>query len=257
MRAGAAASPASHPRLGCVIADMRHDQVQTVNLMLDGLDAGALDTRMAEAGAEAHPLSRHRAVPVERIDVLYELDMHYLGQTHTVAVPLPVTLKDGRTGISEAIVRAEFEKSYSASFSRLLPGIGVRIVWLRTAAIGRRPAFDLTAFRPDADASLEKADRGTRKIYFAGQWHDARVWSRLDLPVDAIIAAPAILEQPDTTTFIEPGLRGRVDAPAMLFWSAHDPRTAAGRSAKRLPASGRRYGAPARNPTPSRRCRPS
>ena len=30
-------------------------------------------------------------IPVERIDVVYELDMHYLGQTHTVAVPLPVT----------------------------------------------------------------------------------------------------------------------------------------------------------------------
>ena len=43
-------------------------------------------------------------------------------------------------------------------------------------------------------------------------WHETRVWSRLDLPVDAIIAAPAVIEQPDATIFIEPGLRGRVDA---------------------------------------------
>ena len=41
-------------------------------------------------------------IPVERIDVLYELDMHYLGQTHTVAVPLPLTPANGSLGVSEA-----------------------------------------------------------------------------------------------------------------------------------------------------------
>ena len=34
--------------LGCIIADVRHDQVSTVNLMLDGLDAAALDHRMVD-----------------------------------------------------------------------------------------------------------------------------------------------------------------------------------------------------------------
>jgi N-methylhydantoinase A len=33
----------------------------------------------------------------------------------------------------------------------------------------------------------------------------------LDLPVGAVIEAPAVLEQGDATTVIEPGLRGRVD----------------------------------------------
>ena len=37
-------------------------------------------------------------IAVDRIDVVFELDMHYLGQTHTVAVPLPVTLSDERHG---------------------------------------------------------------------------------------------------------------------------------------------------------------
>src|SRR5947207_2133214 len=38
--------------LGCVLADLRHDMVQTVHLMLDGLDAGSLGSRMAAAGKE-------------------------------------------------------------------------------------------------------------------------------------------------------------------------------------------------------------
>ena len=64
--------------------------------MLDGLDAAALDARMAAAGEEARAVVAAAAIPVERIDIVYELDMHYLGQTHTVAVPLPVTLASGR-----------------------------------------------------------------------------------------------------------------------------------------------------------------
>ena len=48
--------------LGCVIADLRHDRVQTVNLMLDGLDAAALDRRLVERGrARSRRSSRARA----------------------------------------------------------------------------------------------------------------------------------------------------------------------------------------------------
>jgi N-methylhydantoinase A len=166
---------------------------------------------METAGKAARKIVERAQVSVEIVNVTFELDMHYLGQTHTVAVPLPIPAGD-ISGVNETTVRAAFERAYSAAFSRLLPGIPVRIVSLRTAAIGRRPAFDLAAFAPDAGASLAKAERGTRQVWFDGAWHETRVWSRLDLPVDAIIDAPAVIEQPDATIFIEPGLRGRVDA---------------------------------------------
>src|SRR5882724_4663007 len=195
--------------LGCVLADLRHDMVQTVNLMLDNLQALALEIRMSAAGREASAVIAAAGIAVERIDVLYELDMHYLGQTHTVAVPLPVEA-DAR-GVSESVVRAAFEAAYSASFSRLLPGLAVRIVSLRVAAIGRRPAFDFSVFTPDASASLEGAKTGARQVWFDGGWRETSVWARLALPAGAVIEGPAILEQPDATTVIEPGLVGRVD----------------------------------------------
>jgi N-methylhydantoinase A len=195
--------------LGCVLADLRHDMVQTVNLMLDNLQAPALEVRMSAAGREASAVIAAAGIPVERIDVLYELDMHYLGQTHTVAVPLPMQA-DAR-GVSESVVRKAFEAAYSASFSRLLPGLSVRIVSLRVAAIGRRPAFDFSVFTPDASASLESAKTGSRQVWFDGGWRETSVWARLALPAGAVIEGPAILEQPDATTVIEPGLVGRVD----------------------------------------------
>jgi N-methylhydantoinase A len=196
--------------LGCVLADLRHDMVQTLNLMLDNLQSTALEVRMAAAGREASAVIAAAGIPVERIDVLYELDMHYLGQTHTVAVPLPVEA-DAR-GVSESVVRKAFEAAYSTSFSRLLPGLSVRIVSLRVAAIGRRPAFDFSVFTPDASASFDNAKTGSRQVWFDGGWRDTSVWTRLALPAGAVIEGPAILEQPDATTVIEPGLAGRVDA---------------------------------------------
>jgi N-methylhydantoinase A len=195
--------------LGCVLADLRHDTVQTVNLMLEGLQATALEVRMTQAGRDATEVIKAAGIPVERIDVIYELDMHYLGQTHTVSVPLPVAA-DAR-GVSEPLVRKAFEQTYAASFSRLLPGLAVRIVSLRVAAIGRRPPFNFSVFAPGASGSLDKAKAGSRNVWFDGGFRETSVWSRLALPAGATIEGPAILEQPDATTVIEPGHVGRVD----------------------------------------------
>jgi len=196
--------------LGCVLADLRHDTVHTLNVMLDGLDAPALETRMRTAGREARAVIAAAGIPVEWTNVVYELDMHYLGQTHTVAVPLPVGQGDA-LGVNEAMIRAAFESAYLASFSRLLPGLAMRIVSLRVAAIGVRPAFDFAVFAPDRSASLDKAGLGARRVWFPDGWRDATIWARLDLPVGARIQGPAVLEQPDATVVIEPGFFGRID----------------------------------------------
>jgi N-methylhydantoinase A len=197
--------------LGCVLANLRHDIVQTVNLMLEGLDAAVLEERMLAAGAQASAVVAAAGIPVEAMQVLYELDMHYLGQTHTLAVPLAIAQPRARLGIGEVMIRKAFETAYLASFSRLLPGLATRIVSLRVAAIGRRPAFDFSVFSPDPALTLDKARLGNRRVWFEDGWHDADVWARLDLPAGATIGGPAILEQPDATTVIEPGLAGRID----------------------------------------------
>jgi len=197
--------------LGCVIADIRHDQVRTLNMTLDGLDRAALDRWMVAEAAEARQVVDAAGLSVEGIEMVFELDMHYVGQTHTVPVPVPVEVRGGTTGVTAETVRAAFERAYLGAFSRLLPGLAIKIVSLRTAAIGRRPHFDLAALAPKGGASLEAARRGERNVWFAGRWHEASIWSRLDLPVAAVVEGPAVLEQPDATTVVEPGLIARVD----------------------------------------------
>ena len=100
--------------LGCVIADLRHDEVQTVNVLVDDLDVAAFDALMVRLGRKATAVVEQAGIEVDTIDVIYELDMHYLGQTHTISVPLPVTLQGDSTGVTAALVREMTASSATA-----------------------------------------------------------------------------------------------------------------------------------------------
>ena len=196
--------------LGCVIADMRHDFVHTINRPLDRLDVGPLDDEMVATAARGFELLDQSGVQFEGREVIYELDMSYIGQTHTVAVALPVELADGTTSVTEDIIRTAFESSYRATYNRLLDGIATRILSLRTAVVGRRPKFDLAALSPTG-GSVADALLGEREVWIDNGWQTTRIHDRLALPVGARIAGPAILEQSDTTIFVDPGLGAEVD----------------------------------------------
>ena len=187
--------------LGCVIADMRHDFVLTVNRTLDALDRAWLDSEIARLSGEGGLLLDRSAIPFTRRDVIVELDMSYVGQTHTVAVPID--------GTDHAAIRAAFERRYRSVYGRLLDGIAQRVLNLRLSVIGRRPKFDLTVLAPQAAG--EPAPTAMRKLYVAGDWVEAPVYARLELPIGTVIPGPAILEQSDTTIFVDPDLEGVVD----------------------------------------------
>ncbi|MCW5729508.1 MAG: hydantoinase/oxoprolinase family protein [Alphaproteobacteria bacterium] len=197
--------------LGCVIADMRHDFVRTVNRLLDQLDVAALDSEMGALAAEGERLLGQAGVGFEGTAAGFELDMSYLGQTHTVAVPLDAAPGGTGPGLTRDGIRAAFEAAYRRAFGRLLDGVAMRVLNMRVAVTGRRPKFDLTLLAPRADASLQAAGKGSRPVYVDGTWHEARVLARLELPIGAIIEGPAVLEQPDSTIFLDPDLRGEVD----------------------------------------------
>ena len=195
--------------LGCVIADMRHDRVRTLNRLLSAIEPEALRAEMDGAVADLSALLDRAGVAFAGRVVTHELDMSYLGQTHTVSVRLDLA-PDGSGPVTHEALMAAFERAYQGAYGRLLPGAAVRVLNLRSAVTGRRPKIDLLSLAPGADASLEAARRGRRRIWF-GTWQDVPVFDRLALPVGTDIAGPAVLEQPDTTILIEPGQHGVVD----------------------------------------------
>lgn len=203
--------PGINSALGCTIADMRHDFVQTVNGILDTLDMESLDSQVSQLATGGLELLDNAGVSFESNDVLFELDMSYLGQTHTVDVAIPVMFEDGRTGINAKVVLEAFESRYREVYGRPLVGIPIRVLNLRVSAIGRRHKFNLALLAPAGDVTLEEAQSGTRQVWFDGAFHETGVYERLPLSVGTKIPGPAILEQPDSTVCIEPDLTGEVD----------------------------------------------
>jgi N-methylhydantoinase A len=208
--------------LGCVIADMRQDFVQTLGAMLDELDLAALRDRVQAHVDEGNATLDAADTGFAAREVRVELDMAYLGQTHTVAVPVSVEM-DGATvkPVSTGAIRAAFEATYHELYGRLLTS-PIRVLNLRTAVIGKRPKFDLATLAPDPGARVETAAKGARPVYAQGAWHEARVFDRLALPVGARIDGPAVLEQPDATIFVEPWLAAEVDAHGNVLLTAKE-----------------------------------
>ncbi len=194
--------------LGCVVADMRHDRVKTVNTLLSDINCSELETELRGVADELQSLLTQAGVDFVARETLFELDMLYVGQTHTVAGSL--SMPDG--GLQQTDIVRAFEESYRARFGRLLDNIPIRIVNYRVVAIGKRPPFDMRVLGPNESATATDCVIGERRIFCNGAWHDAKVYDRLRLGIDEKLSGPCLLEQPDTTIFIDPGLQGRVDS---------------------------------------------
>ncbi|MFM9993595.1 MAG: hydantoinase/oxoprolinase family protein [Burkholderiaceae bacterium] len=190
--------------LGCVMADMRHDSVQTLNTILNDLDIEALQQRLKTLSAACQQRLDSAGVEFERIEEQISLDMLYQGQTHTLAVTLP------QQTISRNMIQTAFESAYQQAFGRVLHGLVIRVMNLRYARMGIRPKFDLSVLSPQGKGSTESL--GIQNVYHASQWWGAKRYDRLALPVQSVIAGPAILEQADTTVWLEPDFSARVDA---------------------------------------------
>ena len=197
--------------LGCVIADMRYDQVQTINQQLDSLDLEFLDNQMVTHCKAGHQVIDCAGSTIEKRTELFELDMLYAGQTHTVTVPLDLNFSGDTTNVNREIIKSAFEDAYIKEYGRLLKNIDIRVMNVRISVIGHRPKFDLTLLAPSKNNSLEGAITEKRSVYINGDWSDVKIFDRLSLPIGAEVHGPAVLEQPDTTIFLEDDMVGLVD----------------------------------------------
>jgi N-methylhydantoinase A len=53
---------------------------------------------------------------------------------------------------------------------------------------------------------------GERQVFAAGRWQTAQIFDRMKLPTAVRLTGPAIVQQIDATTVIEPGAVATVDA---------------------------------------------
>ena len=199
------ARPGITNALGCIVADLRHDFVRTVNRPLDGMEIDRLTGMLEHQAGEGEALIHQEPVRIEAIDVTHSLDMQFAGQTHLLSVPLE------SAEMTRADIQKAFEEVYYNRFRVRLPEIRAQIVNVNTSVTGRRPEVDLAGLIDNSAraGSVAAAQTASRPVWFDGGgaescWQDTPVYAREKLPLDARLAGPAILEQMDTTILIEP-----------------------------------------------------
>ncbi len=192
------AKPGLTNALGCLVADLRHDYVRTVNKPLAALDMAEVRAILEAQIAEGKATIAREGVGVEDLVVIHSADMQFLGQSHILAIGV----KSPR--VTRDQLRTDFADAYWRRFEVELPEIRPVLVNLHTAVIGRRPSAPLAALA-QTDKSLGTKPVAHRRVWFEGGWKRTPIWRREQLAPGARLAGPAIVEQMDATTVVEPG----------------------------------------------------
>jgi N-methylhydantoinase A len=211
--------------LGCVLADVRHDYGMTVNRPLLEVDGAWADAVLAGQAAAGEALIEREGVAVDGIALVHEADFQYQGQTHVMRMPCP------SPGFDPRGVLVAFEAMYRARFDVDLSEMTPMLSALRTTVIGRRtragdgtmgyrpassdlprPPMESALASPAAAAHADDRAPRARAVWFDGSWRETPIHDRATLQPGQTLTGPAIVEQLDATTVVEPGDRASVDA---------------------------------------------
>ncbi len=131
-----------------------------------------------------------------RIDIRHYADVCYIGQSYHLEVKL--TARDAAT-IYDSFLAAH-ARVYGHSTT-----VPAKIVNLRTVHRSTAGAVAIAATRHTSPKPPT-----TRPIRIASGTVQAAIWHRDAFTVDTIVPGPAIIEQADTTTLVEPGWTARL-----------------------------------------------
>ena len=204
------ARPGITNALGCVVADLRHDFVRTLNRPLDGVEITDVHGVLAAQEAEGRRLIGLEKIALTTVRAEYFADMQFVGQTHLLRVPLPSATP------SRQEMQRLFEAAYHARFRVDLPTIRANLVNLNVSVIGERPALDLSRLIDPAGRRQAAEPASTRRVWFDG-WRETPVFWRDHLPLRLNLQGPAIIEQMDTTIVVDPGAAVTSDADGNLI----------------------------------------
>ena len=201
------ARPGITNALGCVVADLRHDFVNTVNTPLNQLSDEDVSSVFQRQIASGDAAVERDGVAIESKMFLHRADMQFRGQSHilSVAVPDPdITLDE----LQERFLAAYYER-----FAVELPGLVPVLVNLHTAIIGRRESIDLSKLLDAKRRATNPIDAltETRRVVFGGSFTETAIYDRERLPLGVEIAGPAVIEQMDSTIVIDPDASVQAD----------------------------------------------
>jgi len=189
---------------GLLAAPIEHESSLAFGKALEASEVPAIRAVLDTLDAKCAELMRNEAAKPDSSAVHYYADVCYVGQAYSIEVPLLPDADDPCGLLFEEFLQAH-ARIYG--YSTRTPA---RIVNLRAVhQAGGQDSIDTSAYESTNEPPL----RGQRSILVAD--HDgavqADIYRREAMPAGFRFQGPAIVEQADTTTLVEPGWQGLVD----------------------------------------------
>jgi N-methylhydantoinase A len=201
--------------VGCVVADVRHDYVNSINVPLALAEMDQVDAIFNAQIEAGKTIIESEGVEIQELIIIHDVDMQFQGQTHILNFPVQ------NTKLTRESLQTAFEKAYWNRFEVELPEIRAVLVNLHTAVIGRRKPVPLTSLisTTEQKAQIEDCKTGIRQVWFESGWKETPIYKRESLSLKASFKGPAIIEQFDTTIIVEPENQVEVDLDCNLIIS--------------------------------------
>jgi N-methylhydantoinase A len=201
--------------VGCVVADVRHDYVNSINVPLALAEMDQVDAIFNAQIEAGKTIIESEGIEIEEMIIIHNVDMQFQGQTHILNFPV------NDTKLTRESLQTAFEKAYWNRFEVELPEIRAVLVNLHTAVIGRRKPVPLTSLisTTEQKAQIEDCKTGIRQVWFESGWKETPIYKRESLSIKARFKGPAIIEQLDTTIIVEPENQVEVDLDGNLIIS--------------------------------------
>jgi len=193
---------------GMLMTDLRHDYIQTYIRRLNQIDLSELNHEWKALETEAIQQFKEEAIEESKVLFSRFADIRYLGQEHTVQVPVP----NGEwTEETVAEVVSRFGEAHEQLYTFRLEDTPTEIVNLHLTAFGRvmKPAIkELETGSSKAEDALKES----RPVYFEENgWLDTKVFYRDRLGKGALLNGPAIIEETSASTVLYPNQSLTVD----------------------------------------------
>ncbi len=192
--------PGNASALGMLLADLRVDKVWTKAFRSSRVDAELVAQQFAAIRASAEEELRSEGFTGEP-DVAYAISMRYAGQNYEHHVPVSERV------IDDAALRAAFatfEQIHAERYGYAIAGEEIELVAFHVTVSGQR---DTPQLRASCGTAVDPSPP-SRPVHFRGLGDlPAAVYRRYDLPAGAQLEGPCVIEEPGSTTLVEPGMR--------------------------------------------------
>jgi len=207
-----AKDPGVGSAIGFLLAPVAFEVVRSRYSLLDSLDTDEINRFLSGMVQDAQAVVRSGATD-DALCTARSAYMRYHGQGHEIEIALP----DRALAPADIeALSAAFDTEYSKQFSRPVAGMAVEILnWgvvVSTKVPQPKPI-------PHQEERRWVRPAATRRIFcdLTGTWREAAVFDRRNLGPGAALRGPALITEPQTTTFVSADFEAWIDGAGNIW----------------------------------------